>query len=276
MSVLTKFRRAIDRTVSGRKGPFKPGAAAVRPSKPVVISSEGFKPAPKPPAANGPVNAPKPAEAAQPKPQNGTSPTATAVIDPDHTANGNGSLARSRNKQEVAAELQRNYEEVIGLVRKLNARMDDQERRARRLLEIAEDVPDALAVLPQIRDQAARTNQLLAELADATRNGGQRTETALKAQHALLEKAAAAARDTARAEQHLSTTLGKLEHSITGMTGTTGELGALLRESRRSEAARDAQIAALVARTRSWLIGAALMCAAGLITAGVVIALALA
>src|SRR5690606_25513905 len=94
--------------------------------------------------------------------------------------------------------------EVIDLVRKVNTQLDvqesrhgAQERRAERIVELMERGPEALAVLPEIREQNARLVELsgrmveaIEALAAATREGQRSIEGAIIEQARLGRESA--------------------------------------------------------------------------------------
>ena len=72
-------------------------------------------------------------------------------------AQGGGWFFRRRNqKKNNLAQLQRGYEDVVDLMETCKAHMESQAQRADRLLELLEDLPEALRVIPESSRQQAR------------------------------------------------------------------------------------------------------------------------
>lgn len=66
-----------------------------------------------------------------------------------------------RSRQELIAELQRNYQEVLGIVRKVDSHLDEQGQRSARMAEIAERFPSAADDLSHLREQQDAVHQAL-------------------------------------------------------------------------------------------------------------------
>jgi len=159
-------------------------------------------------------------------------------------------------KQELLTELQQNYKEVIELVRKVNGRLDEQETRAKRLMEIAERVPGAMDLIPEINEHTARSAGSLVEIADATKASNQRAEAAAQTHSRVLEALGDRLNSAAEAESRVGETLGDLNTTIGSMTGATDQLAAVMRGVQHRDARRDEQVQTLVTRTNRWMLAA--------------------
>lgn len=70
---------------------------------------------------------------------------------------GGGWFFRKRNqKKQNLAQLQRGYEDVVDLMESCKSHMESQAQRADRLLELLEDLPEALRVIPESSRQQAK------------------------------------------------------------------------------------------------------------------------
>ena len=169
------------------------------------------------------------------------------------------------SKQELMTELQHNYKEVIELVRKVNGRLDEQETRAQRLMEIAEGVSGAMELIPEINEHAARSASSLTEIADAAKAANQRSEAAAQSQNRVLEALGDRLNSAAEAETRVGKTLGDLNTTIGSMTGATDQLAAVMRGVQHRDARRDEQVQALLGKTQRYMLAAIVVCASSVL-----------
>ncbi|GAB4552356.1 MAG: hypothetical protein Tsb0013_14620 [Phycisphaerales bacterium] len=81
--------------------------------------------------------------------QASTSEAPTASVEVESVPEQEASIAPPRNKQELFEELQRNYRDVVDLVKKVDAHLDRNERRAQEMLSIAQRIDETLPTIEQ-------------------------------------------------------------------------------------------------------------------------------
>ena len=232
--------------------------------------------------------------------------TQTAEADPDHpephdvitpASSMTHTPSRKPSRQDLIDELRGNYAEVIDLVRRVNShldsqadRLDAQDRRAERLAEIAEKIPEALAVLPQIREQNERLVELsgrmveaISELASATRDGQRSIEDAFIEQaragreaaersESLLARSAEIQQRAAEAQDQSVASLGELGQTL---GASSDRMAGLLNDMQHRAGERDAHLAEMIARSQRWFILAMVLCVSAIVIAGVAVVMIL-
>lgn len=172
-----------------------------------------------------------------------------------------------KNKQEVIAELRKSYDEVLGLVRKVDQHLDRAEERAKKLMQLADDTSRRLEVLPELneqqkilvkqneelRSQNAMMTRAINGLAAAGKQSHERTERSLK-QHA-------------NAMVELKGTIGG---GVGRMTDATDKLSTALTEMRAADAKREERLAEMIGRSQRAMLVAVGVC--GVLAAGMIIA----
>lgn len=168
-----------------------------------------------------------------------------------------------KSKQEMLAELQKNYADAVELMRKVDRHMDRQEERAERLLEIAERIPAALEVLPVIREHAGE----LASAVDRLSAAADRGIAANEAQQETLARVREFAERSADAEEQIAGTLGEFRGTVDVMAGATDDLGKTLRSIQDRDQRRDDQLAELIGQNTKWMVTIVSICSVGLVVA---------
>jgi hypothetical protein len=202
-------------------------------------------------------------------------------VDPAESDTGRSPLAAPKNRQELINELRKNYTEVLGLVRKVDAHLDEQSTRGERLLELAERSTRHAEILPEIAEQNRRIADALVDLVELTRDlrtrqdasserlnktalqqleSAQRQTAAMQAMQASLHRVGEAEAETTRTMQGLGETL-------TTLSGSTRDLGDTISAMRETDAEREVELARLVSNSQKWLVAAVVFC--GLLAVGV-------
>lgn len=179
-----------------------------------------------------------------------------------------------KNKQELLNELQKNYAEVVSLVRKVDQHLDAQDRRSARLMEIAEQIPAALQTLPTIRDETVRLGERLDALIQAQASQSGDAQELRRAQVEALGDVRTLLEHSREAEQRVAQSLDEFRGTMGQMSDATGTLGSVLTKMRESDTKRDERLASLVAGSSRAMMTVAIMVGLVLVVA-VVIALLL-
>jgi len=177
-----------------------------------------------------------------------------------------------KSKQELLAELQKNYAEAVDLIRKVDRHLDEQAVRSQRLLEFAERMPESLATLPAIRDQGERLNETVEALAASSARGAAAGETQAEA----IVRVRELAERSAETGEQVATTLTDFRSTVQGMATATGELGQTLHDMHRRDGRRDEHLAELISANTRWMVTLAAICSIGLVLAIVLAIVAIA
>ncbi len=180
-----------------------------------------------------------------------------------------------RSKQELLAELQKNYQEVLHLVRKVDGHLDDQSKRSARLLQLAEQMPASVQSLTAIREQNAEMIERLDQLAADNRNGAVRADEARERQLSALSEVRDAMVSAQATESRVAESLDDFRSSLTAVAGSTDKLNAALDTMREREDERDAKLAEVITSGQKWVVTAVilgLVCLGAVVVMGVVAA----
>ncbi len=159
-----------------------------------------------------------------------------------------------RSRQELIAELQRNYQEVLGIVRRVGQHLDDQGERSRRVAELAERLPRAADDLAAIREQQDQASRAMEGLALAL---GRRDDQLAEGQLAQLERLdeiRGLMAESSQAERELIGSLVEFRSVMSGMAGATERLSEAVGRIEQREAERSEQFLKALDATRSWMI----------------------
>ncbi len=173
-----------------------------------------------------------------------------------------------RNRQELIEELQKNYAEVVSLVRKMDGHLDNQDKRSEQMLSIAESIPAAIEDLNKIRSQHAQLAEAIDGLAEATRQGSSTNEAAQSLQIKALGEVRSLLETSEGHERQVAETLEEFKDSIGQVAVSTGQLSGVLegmdsRQQRREDNLREA-----IESGQKWMATAVVL---GLVCLGIVV-----
>lgn len=165
-----------------------------------------------------------------------------------------GSQRPPRSRQELIAELQRNYQEVLGIVRRVGQHLDEQGERSRRLADIAERFPAAADDLTEVRRGQAGAAAAMEALAEALAARDERLARGHGAQLERLEEIHGLLAESSQAERELIGSLIEFRSVMGGMTAATDKLTEAVGRIERREEERAGEFLKALEVTRSWLI----------------------
>jgi myosin heavy subunit len=213
------------------------------------------------PATNGAIRRSAPASSGRRHAQSVESKTSTRVPAgvattpaPAHQLTDSRILAAAKTKQELLAELQQNYREVVDLVRRLKTHMETQDERFDRLMGVAEQIRESVQAAPGLREDARKALVALDQIASTQREGQTRTETALQAHSGRLNRMTELMENSSETEQRVASTLTDVGTTLSAMAAATESVGGALRAMQEREAKRDAQLAGLLTRSHRWMV----------------------
>lgn len=189
-----------------------------------------------------------------------------AVADTEPTADGTpsaGELARTaaedepvhvpRNRQELFEELQKNYREVVDLIRKVNTHLDREQHRSARMMSIAERVEEIVPTIQEMPDSinthATRLNREVVQalrdsnLADERRT--QRLENALNGISSHLASGSESQKDLIQTMAQFRETMGELSNE-------NQRTGSVLRDAQDRSVRREEEMVKLISSSKRW------------------------
>jgi len=172
-----------------------------------------------------------------------------------------GVIVAPRNRQELLAELQKNYAEVLELVRKVSSHLDDQESRANRLMEIAERLPQAMETLPHLQQQNAEMLSAVHRLVELNVSQDERSQDSIEQLATIRDRL----EDSQQSQQQLVATMAEFRGSIGDVSRASDRVGQALEGINEQGAQRDREFARLIESNRKWTT--ALLVASGVVAA---------
>jgi hypothetical protein len=178
-------------------------------------------------------------------------------FDPAPTPASQGSLAEARpprSRQELIAELQRNYQEVLGIVRRVGQHLDDQGERSRRMAEIAERFPRAADDLALVRERQDEATRAMDALAQTLTRRDDRLAQGQSAQLERLDEIRGLMAESSEAERELVGSLIEFRSVMSGMSAATDRLSEAVARIEQREAERAGDFLKALETTRSWMV----------------------
>lgn len=161
-----------------------------------------------------------------------------------------------RSKQELIEELQRNYQEVLGLIRKLDAHLDHASTRSDRLAEVAEQYDELAPVLRKFPEHVAQSLQSVgSELQQTVRNEAIASRELLeRIESAILHVGVDIERSTNQQGQ-LVQTMAEFREGLSDLSRSSIAACDSVQRFQHAAAARDDAMISQIQRARRWLIG---------------------
>lgn len=164
-----------------------------------------------------------------------------------------------RSRQELIAELQRNYQEVLGIVRKVDAHLDEQGQRSQRLADIAERFPSAAEDLAGLRAGQGEVHAAISAVAAALESRDNALTVGQRSMLERLEEIRGLMSESAEAERHLIGSLVEFRDVMGGMTAATDRLTVAVERIEQREAERAERVVEAIRATRSGVYAAAIV-----------------
>ncbi|TVQ52165.1 MAG: hypothetical protein EA377_10925 [Phycisphaerales bacterium] len=169
------------------------------------------------------------------------------------------------SKPRNLAELQRGYDEIMGLVRKIGDHLDSQSERTERLVELMDRLPETLDALPEINRQNARLLEVLTEhltqvksREDNLTSTLQRMSNASNHHTEVLGLLQQQLDQNGRASQQMTETLSGFREALTGLAGTNTRSADLLSKIAENSQERESQLITMFERSQRWMMGIAI------------------
>lgn len=151
-----------------------------------------------------------------------------------------------KSKNEIIADLQKNYTEVMELIRKVSTHLDRESERSERLMEIAERIPAALDTLPELR---AQNEEMLRALREAASDASRRDQAASQ----TLERLGDRMDEARESDQQLVGTMAEFRGTLREMADSSEKTGQTLSVMNERNAAREQELHNILQLTRRWI-----------------------
>jgi ABC-type transporter Mla subunit MlaD len=179
----------------------------------------------------------------------------------------NGTARAPKSKQELIAELQKSYEEVITLVRKFDDHLDRQDSRSDRLVQAAERLSEAMTGIERAEERHTEVVHALSSLAGAVRDGQARADDRHEAELSSLARLETVLERCEATDQATKRTLDELRAGISSVGNATDRMGAVLERMHLRDENRDDRLETLVLRTSRLMIWLVAICGGGVMAA---------
>lgn len=156
-----------------------------------------------------------------------------------------------RSRQEMIEELEKNYKEVLDLVRRVKDHLERQDERTERFLRVADQVEAAMPAVQRLpEDVAAQTKQVGESVVNAIeKSEARRAEFGDRLEESLRGIGSHVAR-AEEIQQSLVSSVDGLSGSVTGVARSSAKASEALTAMNERAQQRDEQITDVIERTR--------------------------
>ncbi len=183
-----------------------------------------------------------------------------------------------KNKQELLAELRRNYAEAVTLIRKVDGHLDAQARRSDRMLDLAQRAPEGVEHLAALREGQSELTELARSMRDLSRDSRLKDETSMERHRAILERQASTLgrievlfEESSNVERELGVALGEFRGAIIQMNTSNHRLGGAIDRLDQREQVHAQRIDEIAERGRVLTNALVILCGLGIATAMVAV-----
>lgn len=165
-----------------------------------------------------------------------------------------------KNKQELLEELQRNYHEMVGLIRKFDTHLDQASSRSERIAQVAEQYaelgPKISALPDRMADRVAEGMQAVGTDLRQTieQQGGASRELLERIESAILQVGSDIERSASQQAQ-LVETMTEFREGLSEVSRSTTAVTNAVRDVEQHASGRDKAMIQQIKSTRQWLIG---------------------
>ena len=171
-----------------------------------------------------------------------------------------------KSKQELLAEIQRNYQEVLELVRKVDTHLDESSGRSQQLIELADRVPEGMASLVELKKQNEVVTHAIERVTEVV------TSTDGHASAAVEELRGIAIRfdEASRRGETLAGAVGEFREILTEVATSGVRLNTVMETIQREASSREERLVSLIEREQRWMIFAMSLCGVSVAVAAVI------
>jgi chromosome segregation ATPase len=184
--------------------------------------------------------------------------------DGESQSEGDGNLApiTARNaRPRTMNELQRGYDDVMSLVRKIGDHLDSQTERTDRMMSMMEHLPQAIDALPEINRQNARLLDVLSDHLTQTKEREQALNDTLRRlgessdHHAEVLSVLQQQLDTNhRAAEQMTETLGSFREALVNLAETNNRSTNVLARITEAGNERESKLTLMFQQTQRWML----------------------
>jgi len=161
-----------------------------------------------------------------------------------------------KSKQELLAEIQRNYQEVLELVRKVDNHLDESSERSQRLFDLADGVPEGMATLVELKNQ----NEVVTHAIERVTEIAASTEGHASATVEELRNIAVRFDEASQRGEALAGAVGEFREILTEVAGSGSRLNNVMESIQREASSREERLVSLIEREQRWMIFALSLC----------------
>lgn len=161
-----------------------------------------------------------------------------------------------RSKQELIEELHRNYQEVLGLIRKLDTHLDENRDRSETIAEVAQQYSKLGPVIESLPDQLTqRTDKLSEELRSSISGEGAAARELLERIESAIVHVGTDIERSTNQQGQLVQTMAEFRESLTDLSRSSTAACESVRDAELRASERDQALLSQFRQTRMWLIG---------------------
>lgn len=186
-------------------------------------------------------------------------PVAIDLSEDEQASQALAATEQPPSRQRSLAQLQQGYDEVMGLVRKVNDHLDAQTQRTEQMLEMVEKLPAALEAIPEINRQNARLIELVSEhLREGKRRDNELNQSLEKLSSSstqqtevlgLLQQQFDA---STQSSQQMTETLGSFSKCLSDLAATNNRSTDILSKIVQENEQREVRMAEMARRSDRW------------------------
>jgi len=171
-----------------------------------------------------------------------------------------------KSKQELIAEIQRNYQEVLELVRKVDSHLDDSSERSKRLFDLAQGVPDGMASIVEVKQQ----NEVITGAIERVASSLESTQGHAASTVDELRTIATKLDHAGQRGDALAESVGELRGILAEVASSSAHLNGVMETIQKEAASREERLASLIEREQRWMVFALALCGVSVAVAAVI------
>jgi methyl-accepting chemotaxis protein len=176
-----------------------------------------------------------------------------AVIGPDGVIEAR---TPPKSKQELLAEIQRNYQEVLELVRKVDTHLDESGDRSLRLIELADRVPEGMSTILELKSQTEVVPHAIERVTEIVSSSEGHASAAVEE----LRGIAARFDEASQRGEALAGAVGEFREILTAVAGSGARLNDVMEKIQTEASSREERLVSLIEREQRWMVFALSLC----------------
>jgi len=161
-----------------------------------------------------------------------------------------------KSKQELLAEIQRNYQEVLELVRKMDGHLDESSERSQKLFDLAERVPEGMSTIVELKNQNEAVTHAIERITEVVASTEGHTLSTVEELRAIASRFDEA---SLRGEA-LAGAVGEFREVLGTVASNSAHLNGVMENIQREASSREERLVTLIEREQRWMIFALSLC----------------